>query len=370
MAKTKKYSVQDYCSYLEQIAPLSLQEEYDNAGLIVGDANMPVTNVLLSLDCTEEIIDEAIKRKCQLIIAHHPIVFVGLKRINIKHYVGRVVTKAIKNDIAIYACHTNLDNIKDGVNLKIAQKLGLTNVSILAPKNKQLAKLYTYVPVDHVSAIQQALFDAGAGYIGNYSECSYQTTGTGTFKPLSDAKPVIGEKNIRSQEAEVKLEVIMPMHKVQLAVSTLKQVHPYEEVAYEIITLNNTQSEIGSGMVGFLPKPLNQKDLVSLVQIKMKAKGVRYTAAHTKKYSKIAICGGAGSFLINAAKSAGADAFITADVKYHEFFEADNQLSIIDIGHYESEQYTPRLFYDILSKKFPTFALHLSKINTNPIKYF
>lgn len=370
MAKNNKYTVKDYCTCLEQVAPLSLQENYDNAGLIIGNKQQEVKNVLLSLDCTEDIVDEAIARNCQLIIAHHPIVFSGLKKINNTHYVERAITKAIKNDIALYACHTNIDNVINGVNNKIAQQLGLENLSILAPKSNQLVKLFTYVPEADAPALQNAIFEAGAGHIGDYSECGFQTNGVGTFKPLENTNPTIGKKNKRSQVKETKLEVILPLHKVNDTLAALKTAHPYEEVAYEIIKLNNSQGEIGSGLIGFLPKALSQKALLELVKNKMKAKGIRYTAADTKKYKKIAVCGGSGSFLTHAAIAAGADAFITADVKYHEFFEADKKLAIIDIGHYESEQYTPRLFYDILSKKFPTFALHLSKINSNPIKYF
>ena len=370
MAEKKSFTVDEVCKIIEDFAPVSLQENYDNVGLLVGSRKAKISAALLTLDCTEAVINEAIKKKCQLIIAHHPIIFSGLKRINDNHYVERVVTKAIKNDIAIYACHTNIDNYRNGVNAKIAQKLGLINTEVLAPKADLLCKLYTYVPLKDNQRVQQALFDAGAGHIGEYAECSFQTTGIGTFKPSAKSNPQIGKKNVRSAIEEMKLEVLVPTYKIKNVLQALKSKHPYEEVAYEIIKIKNKNQEIGSGLIGELPKALSIKELLKLVKSKMKTGCIRHTAAERRKFSKIAICGGAGSFLTHQAMAAGAHAYITADVKYHEFFESDNKMSILDIGHYESEQYTPRLFYDILSKKLPTFALHLSKINTNPIKYF
>ncbi len=370
MAKKSTYTVADYCEVLQHYAPLSLQENYDNSGLIIGTKTAIVTNVLLTLDCTEAVLQEAIDKNCQLIIAHHPIIFSGLKKINQTHYVQRIVTTAIKNDVAIYACHTNLDNAFLGVNYKIAQTLGLQNISILSPKPHQLIKLYTYVPQPYLAKVHDALFSAGAGHIGNYKDCSFCTTGLGTYTPTQNAKPFKGKRNERTTAEEIKLEVLLTAHQQSNVLAALKKSHPYEEVAYELVLLENSQQEIGSGVIAEMPKSMSQKQLLLLLKLEMKANGIRFTTSKNKKFKKIALCGGSGSFLIKSAIAQGADAFITADVKYHDFFEADNRIAIIDIGHYESEHHTPQLFYDILSKKFPTFALHLSKINTNPIKYF
>lgn len=370
MPQKKLVRIQDICAHLETVAPRSLQEDYDNAQLIIGSPTKKVGQALLCLDCTEEVLDEAKKLKCGLVIAHHPIIFKGLKKITGTHYVERIVIKAIKNDIAIYASHTNMDNTWQGVNYKIAQKIGLKKLTVLAPKKKQLLKLYTYVPKKYLAKVKKALFQAGAGQIGNYQECAFEQEGTGSFKPTKNAKPHTGLLNKLNEAVETKLEVLLPLQIKNEVLNALKKAHPYEEVAYEIISLENKQSEIGSGIIGEFEKPLTHKALLQLLSKKMKAKGIRFTNSSKKSFKKIAICGGSGSFLIKNALAAQADAYITGDIKYHEFFEADNRLSLIDIGHYESEQYTPQLFYDILSKKMPTFALHISKVNTNPINYF
>lgn len=354
---------------IEDFAPISYQEHYDNAGLLVGDKLAVCTGVLICLDAIESVIDEAIAKKCNLVVAHHPIIFSGLKKITGKNYIERVIIKAIKKDIAIYACHTNLDNVRHGVNNIIADKLGLKNRKILDPKNGILKKLYTYVPAINKDSLLNALFAAGAGNIGNYSECSYSVDGVGTFKGNADSHPVIGKKNIRSTEPEHKIEVIFPAYLESGILKALFQNHPYEEVAYEIVTLDNLYQDIGSGMIGDLEKPISEKDFLDFLKIKMKTKCIRHTALLKKKIKRVALCGGSGSFLLNKAIAQQADIFITADFKYHQFFDADNQIIIADIGHYESEQFTAQLFNKIISEKFPTFAVQISTINTNPINY-
>lgn len=354
---------------IEDFAPISYQESYDNSGLLIGDKMAVCTGALICLDAIEAVIDEAIEKKCNLIIAHHPIIFSGLKKITGKNYIERVVIKAIKHDIAIYACHTNLDNVRLGVSHIIATKLGLINTKILAPKSGKLKKMYTYVPEVNKTKLLEALFAEGAGNIGNYSECSFAYEGTGTFKGNNNSSPVIGKKNIRSTEAEHKIEVIFPDYLESKILRTLKDNHPYEEVAYEIISLDNSFQDVGSGMVGELKSPMSEKDFLLFLKKKMKAKSVRHTDLLNKKITKVALCGGSGSFLLSNAISAGADIFITADFKYHQFFDADNQIVIADIGHYESEQYTSQLFNKIISDKFPTFAVQISSKNTNPINY-
>ena len=354
---------------IEDFAPISYQENYDNAGLLIGDKMAECTGVLICLDAIEAVIEEAIAKKCNLVVAHHPIIFSGLKKITGKNYIERVVIKAIKNNIAIYACHTNLDNVRLGVNHMIADKLGLQNRKILEPKSGVLKKLYTYVPAENMEKVLNALFVAGAGNIGNYSECSFFVEGVGTFKGNAVSNPYVGKKGIRSTERELKIEVIYPNYLESKILSALKDNHPYEEVAYEVITLDNTYQDMGSGLIGDLEKSMTEKDFLSFLKLKMKTKCIRHTALLKKKIKRVALCGGAGSFLLPKAIAQQADIFISADFKYHQFFDADNQIIIADIGHYESEQFTAQLFNKIISEKFPTFAVQISTINTNPINY-
>ncbi len=364
-----KMKLKDITDHLESIAPLSYQESYDNAGLICGNDGMEVTGAIICLDSTEAVIDEAIANKCNLVIAHHPIVFSGLKKFNGKNYVERVIMKAIKNDIAIYAAHTNLDNVFNGVNKKIADKIGLLNCSILAPQNNTLKRLITFCPESKAEFLRAALFEAGAGKIGNYDECSFNTNGMGTFRPNEGANPYVGEVGKQNQEKETKIEVMYPAYLEGKLLKALFLTHPYEEVAYDLIAITNANQEVGAGMIGELPQEVDETAFLNHLKKVMKAEGIKYTALKGKKVKKVAVCGGSGSFLLKNAILSGADVFVTADFKYHQFFDADNQIIIADIGHYESEQYTMELFYEILSGKFTTFALHLSKINTNPINY-
>ncbi len=354
---------------LESIAPLSYQEAYDNAGLICGSYDMDITAALICLDSTEAVIEEAITKGCNLIIAHHPIVFSGLKKINGKNYVERVIIKAIKNNIAIYACHTNLDNMQNGVNEAIAKKLGLIDCCVLAPQKNTLKKLVTFCPEKNADVLRNALFEAGAGKISNYDECSFNTSGIGSFRAGEGTKPFIGEQGKRHMENEVRIETIYPQHLESKLLNALFRAHPYEEVAYDLIPITNINKGIGAGLIGNLPSETPEMDFLLHLKKTMKADSVRYTALLNKKIKKVAVCGGSGSFLLADAIKAGAEVFVTADFKYHQFFDAENALVIADIGHYESEQYTVDLIYSILKKKFSTFVLQISNINTNPIKY-
>jgi len=365
-----KITVKDIIQVLEAYAPLALQENYDNAGLIVGSNNVVVTKILITLDTTEAVVNEAIAKGCNLILAHHPIVFSGLKKLNGNNYVERTVIKAIKHDIAIYASHTNLDNVFKGVNLKIAQKLGLQNLQLLAPASGKLKKLAVFVPNAHATQVQNALFSAGAGYIGNYSECSFAISGEGTFNGNANAQPFAGERGIKHSENEIRLEVVYTDYLEQKVIAALLSVHPYEEVAYDLYQISNLHQQIGAGLIGNLPKSISQKEFLALVQKNMNVNTIRYTSTHNEYIHKVAVCGGSGSFLIKTARSKSADAFITSDVKYHEFFDAENKLMIADIGHYESEIFTKDLLKDIIIEKFPTFAVLLSETNTNPINYY
>lgn len=357
-------------NYLESLAPLAYQEDYDNAGLIVGRPDQEIEQALISLDCTEAVVDEAIATGCQVIVSHHPIVFRGLKRFNGKTYVERVVEKAIRNNIAIYAIHTNLDNIMTGVNAKLCETLGLKNCRILAPKNGLLKKLVTYVPLSHADAVRDALFVAGAGHIGNYSETSFNTQGNGTFKGNENTNPYTGEAGKRETENEIKIETIYPAQLESKLLMALVLAHPYEEVAYDLYAITNQSNEVGSGMIGELEDPVDEAAFLRHLKQKMLAPVIRYTEFTGRDVKKVAVCGGAGGFLLKQAIAAGADVFVTADYKYHEFFDADGKLVIADIGHFESEQFTQQLLCEIIQNKFSTFAVRLTKVNTNPVKYY
>lgn len=357
-------------NFLESIAPLNYQEDYDNAGLIVGNPSQEIKAALVSLDCTEQIVDEAIDKGCNLIISHHPIVFKGLKKLNGKNYVERVVLKAIKNDIALYAIHTNLDSVQNGVNAKICEQLSVKNPKILSPKSGILKKLVTFCEHKDAAQLRDALFSAGAGNISNYSDCSFNIEGTGTFKGNELSNPTLGEPNVREYAKETRIEVIFKTQDERKLLATLFQNHPYEEVAYDIYPLENQLQNVGSGMVGQLTNALSGLEFLKMVKAQMKAEVIRHTAIIDREIKKVAVCGGSGSFLLKHAIAAGADAFVTADFKYHEFFDAEGKIMIVDIGHFESEQFTSNLLIDNIQEKFPNFAIRLTEHNTNPINYF
>ena len=362
--------IKEIAQYLESIAPLSLQESYDNAGLIVGNSDGECSGILTSLDVTEEVVEEAVRRNCNLIVGHHPVIFKGLKKLNGKSYVERTVIAAIKNDIAIYAIHTNLDNVLEGVSHKIAEKLQLQNCKVLSPRENTLEKLVTFAPVKNAEEVRTALFNAGAGSIGNYDQCSFNVDGSGTFRALEGSDPYVGEIGKQHTENETRIEVIFPSFLEQKIVSALKSAHPYEEVAYYLQALKNTRENVGSGLIGELPDPLSENELLLLLKSAFKIPVIKHTAFLNKPVKKIAVCGGAGIFLLPIAKALAADVYITGDIKYHEFFDAENQLLLADIGHYESEQFTIELLTEFLQRKFSNFAVLKTEINTNPVKYF
>ena len=359
----------DITNCIEEIAPLSYAENFDNVGLLIGDFNTNVTGVLVTLDTLENVIDEAIEKKCNLIVSSHPIIFSGLKKLNGKNYVEKVVLKAIKNDIAIYAMHTALDNSIIGVNAKICEVLGLINTKILIPQKNTIKKLTTYAPAANAEKVRQALFNAGAGMIGNYENCSFNTNGIGTYKGNENSNPTIGKKGEIHSEKETLISVIFEKHKEQNILAELFKAHIYEEVAYDIVEVTNLNQEIGIGMIGELEEENTEIDFLKFIQKTMNSKGIRHSKLIGKPIKKVAVLGGSGSFAINNAIQSGADIYITSDIKYHEFYKAENKIVIADIGHYESEQFTKNLLVDILTKKFPNFAIILSQKNTNPIYY-
>ena len=354
---------------LEDLAPLSYSEDFDNTGLLVGNYNTEVSGILVTLDTLEDIIDEAVNKKCNLIVSFHPIIFSGLKKLTGNNYVERVVIKAIQNNIAIFSMHTALDNSWNGVNAMICDKLQLVNRKILIPKEETIKKLTTYVPIENAETLRNSLFEAGAGTIGNYSNCSFSSEGIGSYLGEEESNPVKGEKGILHFEKEIQINCTFPKHKESSVLKALFSSHPYEEIAYEITTLENTNQKLGIGMIAELETPLSENDFLKYLKTTMNTNCVRHSKTTGKQITKVAVLGGSGSFAIGAAKQAGADAFVTADCKYHDFFKAENKLLLADIGHYESEQFTKELLVAFLSEKISTFAVVLAQTNTNPITY-
>ena len=362
--------IKEIAEYFETFAPLALQESYDNSGLILGDADAAVNSALVTLDVTEEVVDEAIETDAGIIIAHHPVIFSGLKKLTGRNYVERTVIKAIKNDIAIYAAHTNMDAVSGGVNSKICEKLGLRNCRTLQAARGRLKKLVTFIPHEAAGKVREAVFSAGAGHIGNYDSCGYNLEGTGSFRGGENTNPYVGKKGEIHYEKEIRFETIFPAWLESKITGALLKSHPYEEVAYDIYPLDNIYEKAGMGMIGELPDPMTETGFLEFLEKTLKTGCIRHTALQNKPVKKVAVCGGSGSFLISDAIAARADIFVTADMKYHQFFDAENKIMIADVGHYESEQFTKELFYELLTKKFTNFAVRFSEVNTNPIFYF
>jgi len=362
-------NLSEITSYLNSEIPLSLQESYDNCGLLVGNANSEVTGVLICLDITEEVIDEAIEKKCNLIISHHPLIFSGIKSLTGRTDTERIVIRTIKENIAVFALHTNLDNHFEGVNDFLCRKLGILNAEILRPIPDKLRKLVTFCPASHASQVREAIINAGAGQIGNYDSCSYNSTGEGTFRALAGSTPFVGEPGKLHTEPEMRIETIFPVFLENAVITALKQAHPYEEVAFDIYPLTNIHYRIGAGMIGTLPQAVDAEEFLIHVKKNLQIGCIRHTNLKNKKVQRIAVCGGSGSFLINDAIACNADIYMTGDIKYHDFFIPENRMILADIGHFESEQFTKELIYTLLKKKFTTFALFISGTNTNPVNY-
>ncbi len=361
--------IKEVIALLEELSPLAYSEDFDNTGLLVGDENTTVSGILVTLDTLETVVDEAIEKKCNLIVSFHPIIFSGLKKITGKTYVERVLQKAIKHDIAIFSNHTALDNSWNGVNAMICEKLGLKKRQILLPQHGTIKKLVTFVPSKNAEDLRNALFAVGAGSLGNYENCSFNIEGKGSFKGNENSSPVVGKKGEMHFEDEIQIGITFAKHLESRILKALFQSHPYEEVAYEITTLENQNQHIGMGMVGEFENAKDEKEFLDFLKKTMETACVRHSRLLNRKIKKVAVLGGSGSFAIDAAKRAGADAFVSADFKYHDFFKAENTILLADIGHYESEQYTKDLLHSFLNKKIISFAVLLSQTNTNPISY-
>jgi dinuclear metal center YbgI/SA1388 family protein len=362
--------LKEIVQFIENKFPLETQESYDNCGLTYGHLENKLNGILVFLDVTEEVVNEAIKKQSNLIISHHPVIFRGVTKIDGSKMNLRVLEKCIQHNIALYALHTNLDNHLSGVNKKISNRIGIENPKILQPKNNTLVKLSVYIPFDNIEQVEDALFKQGAGSIGDYTDCSFKAKGVGTFRPSKNANPTIGEKENKESVDEFKAEYLVRTRDLNNVLNAMWDSHPYEEVAHEIVPIMNVDSEIGSGMVGFLEEEMEEIEFLNKIKKAFNIKCIKHTALRGNKIKKIAVCGGSGSFLLDEAIRKDADVFITSDFKYHEYFDAENKIIILDIGHWESEQFTTELIGEILMEKFSNFAIHLTEVNTNPVNYF
>jgi dinuclear metal center YbgI/SA1388 family protein len=362
--------LRDLCSYLDSAVPLSFQEDYDNSGLQVGSPEREITSAMVTLDVTEEVIEETIALKCDVLISHHPLIFNGIKSLTGKSYTERTLYMAIKHDIAIYSSHTNLDVISNGVSWKIAEKIGLNDIRVLSPLENRLLKLVTYIPESHLEEVRNAVFEAGAGVIGNYDKCGFSASGTGSFRGNEKTNPFTGEKGKIHFEKEIRFETILFSHLREKVLEALLKVHPYEEVAYDLYALENKYTGAGLGCVGTLHDAISEDDFLKYISSTFDAKGIRYSKPAGKPVEKVAICGGSGAALLDFAIKSGANVFLTADIKYHDFFRTDKKILLVDIGHYESEKFSGEILKDLIIKKFPKFAVRFSEANTNPINYF
>lgn len=355
---------------LENWAPKSDAEDFDNVGLLIGSPNDDIHKVLVTLDVNDAVMQQAINEGANLIITFHPLIFKGVKRLSGNSYVERLTVKAIQNNIAIYAIHTNLDVQLDGVNGKICERLGLKNNQILMPKQNDLFKLVFFVPKNEAERVKNAIFATTAGTIGNYAECSFNSDGVGEYKPIKGANPTLGELNVRHAEPETKVEILLKTQQIGEVVSAMNKAHPYEEVAYDLIPLHNKNKMKGMGQVGELEKPMPEEDFLKMLKKQLPTACIRHSNLIGKQIKRVAVLGGSGAFGIGAAKAAGADAYVTADLKYHDFFQAENGILLCDIGHYESEQFIKNHITHYLSEIFPNFAFLTSEVNTNPINYY
>ena len=363
-------TVKDILNCITEIAPLQWQESYDNAGLQVGDLNAEVHKALICLDITEEVIDEAVAKHCDVIVSHHPLIFKGLKHLTPQTYIERAVMKAVKHDIAMISMHTNLDNSYMGVSRMLAEKLGLQHLHILQPLEGHLRKVVVFAPSSHAEKVRNAMFEAGAGCIGNYDSCSFNAQGHGTFKAGETAHPYVGEVGELHVEDEVRIETVVPKHALSQVIAAMLKAHPYEEVAYDVYAIENEFQQAGAGMVGDFENPMEEADFLRLVAEQIGSPCLRHSALTGRKVKKVALCGGSGSPFIGDALRNHADAYLTADIKYHDFFVPEGDILLVDGGHFETEQFTKELICELIRKKFPTFAAEIAETRTNAVYYF
>lgn len=365
-----EFKVKDVIDAITAEASLSFQESYDNSGLLIGDSEMKVSKVLITVDITKEVIQEAINKRCEMIVSHHPLIFHGLKRLSPSNPIAAMAMDAIKNNIAVAAMHTNLDNYGKGISYKLSEKLQLTDLKVLSPMKNNLLKLVVFCPVSHVDIVRKAMMEAGAGCIGNYDFCTFNASGKGTFRANEGANPFVGEKNMIHFEDEIRIETVLPMHKLSSVVQAMLQNHPYEEVAYDVYRIENDYSCAGAGMMGVLKEEMDEEKFMKHIQNQLNIPCLCHSALLGKKIKKVAVCGGSGAFLIHEAMKKGADVYVTSDIKYHDYFEADGKILLINAGHFETEQFAKEIMADIIRKKIPNFAVLISEVKTNAVHYF
>ncbi|MDR3137941.1 MAG: Nif3-like dinuclear metal center hexameric protein [Tannerellaceae bacterium] len=354
---------------LEEFAPPALQESFDNTGIQVGETGQEARGALLCVDVTEEVIDEALAKGCNLVIAHHPLLFKPVKSLRGATYIERCVMKACKYNIVIYAAHTNLDNVRKGVNGCLAERIGLNNIHILSPKREGLVKVVTFVPSEHAQKVRDALFAIGAGYIGNYDRCSFRLEGLGSFCAQDGAHPFIGEVGMEHVEREERIETVIPAYLQGKVLQAVQAAHPYEEPATDIYPLNNAWEGAGAGIWGDLPEEENEQDFLLRIKELFNVPCIQHSTLREKAVRRVAVCGGSGAFLIKEAIACRADVLITGEARYNDYYDVESRLLLAVTGHYESEACTKDIFRTLILKKFPTFALHLSETDVNPVKY-
>ena len=369
-------TVADITRALDDWAPPGQKADFDRVGLQVGDAAAEVRGVLVALDLTPAVVDEAAERGAGLVVTHHPLLFKPLDRVTAGHPVGGLVLRLAQAGVAFYAVHTNLDAAWGGVSFALAEQLGLEGVGLLSPLDGALRKLTTYVPADHADAVRSALADAGAGEIGAYRACSFSTGGFGRFQPLADASPAVGEAGGPLETVEeTRLEATVASWRVSGAITAVSRAHPYEQPVVDVVTLEGSATRTGYGALGTLPAPEPLPTFLARVARRLDARALRYVGDERTQIQRVAVCGGSGMSFFADARRAGADAYVTADVTYHRFFEALDagghpSIALVDAGHYETEAVTERLVADRLGAAFPDLDVHVTRHRTSPMQTF
>lgn len=363
--------IREITNYLESKFPLYLQEDFDNCGVQCGDIQQDITNILVCFDMSEQIIEEAIEKKCNLVISHHPLMLRhGICKIEPKDRVGKILFKALTNNIVLYSMHTNIDSGEGGGNDAFAELLQLENLEVLAPHKENFQKLNIYVPNDAVDNLKNALFKIGCGVQGNYANCCYSSEGTGQFKPLEGSKPAIGNLNQIEHVSEVRLEMIFPAYLQTNVIKTVYDHHPYEEPAFELLNLEKKSRKNGLGRIGCLPEKMTVTDFLKYVKEKMQLEDLRFCGDENKIIEKVAVCGGGGANFIDLAISQNADAYVSGDFKYHDFFKSESGTLLVDIGHYEGEYFIKNIIFKLLKEKFTTFAVLISEREKKQVRHF
>jgi dinuclear metal center YbgI/SA1388 family protein len=364
--------VKNLIKHIETWAPPGIAWEKDNVGLQLGSTQSQITNVLLCLEVDSKVVDDAIKKRCNLIISHHPLIFTPLKSITDRDNQSDLIKKIIKNDINVFSAHTNLDFAKDGVSFQLAKKLKLQQIRFLKNLSSNQYKIVVFVPEKFVEKVASAMHIAGGGQIGDYSNCSFRIVGQGTFKGSNSTNPFVGIKGNLEYVREIRLEMIANSFDLPKILSAMKESHPYEEVAYDLYKLNNENVNFGMGAIGVLNQSMTKEEFLFYVSKSLKIKNFRYNSGKKNKIRTVAVCGGSGSDLADEAIKQNADAFITADVKYHKFQDVQNKILLIDAGHYETEIF----ILDELKRRIQKFLnngnnkVYKYKGSTNPIIFY